>query len=301
MTDFQIQPGEELDSALRRAGAFLISAGIESAMVDAQLLAAHLVSAELGESVSRGRVQALALSGAQVPPGFAELVSQRAQRVPLQHLTGVAYFRHLELNVGPGVFTPRPETELLVDHALNALERFKAQGVGKPVVVDLCTGSGAIAAALATEFPAATVHAVELSAEAYEWAHLNLEPLGVDLRRGDATVACEDLLGEVDAVATNPPYIPTGAVPKDPEVREHDPQIALYGGSEDGMDIPYKIALRAFELLKPGGYLVMEHAETQRELAAAMFAVVGFEKVESINDLAGKPRHTSGYKPHLIS
>lgn len=294
MSDFVYQPGEELDSALRRAGAYLQSAGIDSGFVDAQLIAAHLVSSELGEDVSRGRIQSMALTGTAVPAGFAELVSERGARVPLQHLTGQAYFRHLTLRVGPGVFTPRPETELLVDHVLDYM-RFRS--LENPVVVDLCTGSGAIAASVATEIPGSQVFAVELSEDACAWAALNLEPVGVQLVQGDATDALEHLVGEVDVVVTNPPYIPNGAVPKDPEVRDHDSHLALFGGSEDGMKIPSAIADRAYQLLKPGGFAIMEHAETQRELAASLFKNLGFTGVQSIDDLAGKPRHTAGRKP----
>lgn len=294
MSEFEYQPGEELSSALRRAGAYLQSTGIDSGHVDAQLIAAHLFSREFGEDISRGRVQTLALTGAAVPVGFEELINERGARIPLQHLTGQAFFRHLTLKVGPGVFTPRPETELLVDHALDYL---REQGLENPTIVDLCTGSGAIAAALATEAPGSRVFAVELSQDACAWSALNLNPVRVELVQGDATVELEHLVGTVDVVATNPPYIPNGAVPKDPEVRDHDPHMALFGGSEDGMKIPTAIAARAFELLKPGGFVIMEHAETQGELAATLFENLGFTDVQSIVDLAGKPRHTAGRKP----
>lgn len=305
MADFSLEPGEELDSALRRAALYLGAAGVESAAVDAQLLAAYLLEKDAGEPVSRGRVQSLALLGHPVPEGFEGLVTLRGERLPLQHLTGQAFFRGLTLSVGPGVFVPRPETELLVEHALTAYRGMAEALVlpAQPLVVDLCTGSGAIAAALATELaadqqvPTPRVLAVELSTEAAAWAERNLVPAGAELVRADARTALEGYEGSIHLVASNPPYIPSGAVPKDPEVRDHDPELALYGGGEDGMELPRSIAARAYDLLAPGGYLIMEHAETQRELMRRALATAGFERIESIDDFAGKPRHTSGYKP----
>lgn len=288
---FEALPGEELDSALRRALAYLKDAGIEYPLSDVELLASHVLSTP-DEEVSRGRVQTLALLGTAVPPSFYELVTERGRRVPLQHLTGKAAFRFIELAVGPGVFVPRPETELLVEHALDALKDQQ-----KPQVVDLCTGSGAIAASFASERPDASVYAVELSPLAHAWAEKNVAPYGVQLLLDDATTALTEKSGEFDAVLSNPPYIPTGAVPQDPEVRDHDPEMALYGGSEDGMKIPRAVTKHAFELLKPGGYFIAEHAETQRESMREALAQAGFENIESINDLTGRPRHTAGYKP----
>lgn len=303
MADFSLEPGEELDSALRRAAFYLDAAGIDSAAADAQLLAAYLLEKDAGEPVSRGRVQSLALLGHAVPESFARLVTLRGERLPLQHLTGQAHFRGLTLSVGPGVFVPRPETELLVEHALTAYRGMAEALPALPLVVDLCTGSGAIAAALATELaadeqvPTPRVLAVEFSTDAAAWAERNLGPAGVELVVGDARTALPGYEGAVTLVASNPPYIPAGAIPKDPEVRDHDPALALYGGGEDGMELPAAIVARAYALLAPGGYLIMEHAETQRELMRQALAVAGFEGIESIDDFAGKPRHTAGYKP----
>lgn len=288
---FEPVPGEELDSALRRALAYLKDAGIEQPLSDVELLATHVLS-EPGAEVSRGRVQSLALLGTAVPARFYDLVTERGQRVPLQHITGKAAFRYIELAVGPGVFVPRPETELLVDHALDALATVK-----NPLVVDLCTGSGAIAASIAHERPDSQVYAVELSPLAHAWAAQNVKPYGVELLLDDATTALSEKVGEFDAVLSNPPYIPVGAVPRDPEVRDHDPEMALYGGSEDGMKIPRAITHHAFELLKPGGYFIAEHAETQKELMRQALSDAGFENIQSIDDLTGRPRHTAGYKP----
>jgi release factor glutamine methyltransferase len=226
-----------------------------------------------------------------LPPAFDALLDERLRRVPLQHLTGLAHFRRLTLEVGPGVFVPRPETEVVVDLVLEA-----ADAVGlSPVVVDLCTGSGAIAFAVKDERPEAEVHAVELSPDAYAWADRNQSRLDleVDLRLGDATDAFPDLEGEVDVVAANPPYIPVGMVPVDPEVRDHDPELALYGGGEDGLRTPLAVAARAAELLRPGGVLVMEHADEQGEsLPAALRRTGAWVDVLDHRDLASRPRAT---------
>ena len=164
---------------------------------------------------------------------YDALLARRAAREPLQHLTGTAYFRHVELLVGPGVFVPRPETELLAGWAIDALA-----DVEQPVVVDLGTGSGAIAKAMADEVPGARVHAVELDDAAHGWAERNLAGTGVDLRHGDMADAFDDLAGTVDVVICNPPYIPLDAWESvEPEVRDHDPQLALWsGGRRPGRD-----------------------------------------------------------------
>jgi release factor glutamine methyltransferase len=228
--------------------------------------------------------------GAPVPAGFEDLVAERARRVPLQHLTGRAGFRRLELSVGPGVFVPRFETELVAGLVISHLRATPEQGA---VVVDLCTGSGAIALAVKDEVPAARVLGVELSHLAYAWAVRNRDDLAleVDLRLGDATCAFPDLAGEVDVVVSNPPYIPVGAVPVDPEVRDHDPQVALYGGSPDGLRIPLEVAARAAFLLRPGGLFVMEHADVQgARLQGALRASGRWSDIADHEDLSGRPR-----------
>ena len=253
----------DLRSAVREATARLAAAGIRSAEVDAVALAAHAMRVEPSE------VRRAMVLGADEPEGFAELVAEREARVPLQHLTGVAHFRRVELAVGPGVFVPRPETEVTAGLAIDA-----ASAMGPDaVVVDLCTGSGAIALAVKDEVPGARVHAVELSDLAHGWAVANRDRLAleVDVRLGDATSAFPELEGAVDVVVSNPPYIPAGSVPVDPEVREHDPEVALYGGSADGLAVPLAVAARAAVLLRAGGVLVMEHADSQGEsLPAAL-------------------------------
>lgn len=275
----------DLRSAVREATARLAAAGIPSPESDAVVLAAHVLGVEPSD------VRRTMLLGAPEPQGYAVLVAERAARVPLQHLTGVAHFRRITLAVGPGVFVPRPETEVTAGLAIEAALRAGA----RPVVVDLCAGSGAIALAVKDEVSQARVLAVEVSDLAHVWAVANRDRLGLDVevRLGDATVALDDLEGAVDVVVSNPPYIPDGAVPVDPEVRDHDPEVALYGGSADGLAIPLAVAARAERLLRPGGVLVMEHADSQGvSLPARLRATGAWSDVSDHVDLTGRPRST---------
>lgn len=287
--------GEELAQVLTRATAAL--AQVPSPRVDAELLAAHLLY-----DGSRSRLQHAALMGERLTPDqvaeYEALVARRASREPLQHITGTAPFYRLELSVGPGVFVPRPETELLVEEALRVLGT--RTGKVAPRIVDLCTGSGAIAAAIKSEMPNAQVFAVELSEDAIPYTRKNLEPLGVHLVQGDALTALPELAGTFDAVLSNPPYIPPANVPAGPEAALHDPDMALYGGGEDGMQMPSAIAARAFELLTPGGLFIMEHDDTQEEAVAELLARVGFEGCYPVRDLNNRPRHSVGYKPRPL-
>lgn len=285
-------PALSLDQALRHAAAELSAAGVPSPRVDAEILAAHL----LGESV--GRVRALAFTDAAAPEGYDELVAERARRIPLQHLTGKAYFRRLELAVGPGVFVPRPETEtvaqLAIDRALLVPGGAKA--------ADLGTGSGAIAGSIAAEVPGSEVYAVELSPLAIAWARKNLEPLGVQVLEGDLRTALEGHNGTFDVVASNPPYIPADAVPNEPEAAEHDPAMALYGGGADGMELPDAAARTAARLLRPGGYFVMEHAEVQADTIAERLASnPAWQEVTSHQDLNDRPRATSAVRSTAVT
>lgn len=278
----------DLRDAVRAATRTLAEAGVRSPEHDAVALAAHALGVDPGE------VRRLMVLGRPVPEAYAGLVAERARRVPLQHLTGRAWFRGLELEVGPGVFVPRPETEVVAGWAVEAARTCVETGSGAPVVVDLCAGSGAIALSVKAEVPEARVHAVEVSDLAVAWAQRNRLRLGleVDIVQGDALTALEHL-EEVDVVVSNPPYIPTTAVPVDPEVRDHDPHIALFGGSEDGLAIPRLVAARAAGLLRSGGVLVMEHADTQGEsLPAALRATGSWAHVEDRLDLTGRPRAT---------
>lgn len=279
----------DLEEALRRATAQLHDAGVPSPRADAELLAAHLLD------VSRGRVGALALAGTPAPVGYAELVDRRATRIPLQHLTGVAYFRHLELSVGPGVFIPRPETELLAQLAIDRARQVLAER-GAVRVVDLGTGSGAVAASVASEVPGAEVHAVELSEDAYPYAAVNTAPHGVQLVAGDLRTALEGQEGRFDIVVSNPPYIPPGAIPRDPEVRDHDPELALYGGGPDGLELPRAVITTAERLLVPGGYLALEHADVQGPAMLGLFGASSrWVDINGHRDLNDADRVTSGY------
>lgn len=283
------RPPQELslDAALRAGARLLTAAGVASPRTDVELLAAHLLG------VSRGELRAAAVLGRTAPTGLTELVARRARRVPLQHLTGTAPFRTVDLLVGPGVFVPRPETEQVAQVAVDEAAAVLA-AQGGVVVVDLCTGSGAIAIAVAREVSGAEVHAVELDAQAYAWARRNVEAVGdapVRLVRGDARTALHPLDGTVDVVVANPPYIPPDAVPIDPEVREHDPAVALYGLGPDGLTVPAGVIVAAARLLAPGGLFVMEHAEVQ---AAAVRELVrshgGFEQIATLPDMTGRDR-----------
>ena len=288
--------GTAVRTLLSTATDRLAAAGVPSPRADAEVLLAHALGVE------RSQLGVLAALGRDVEPAvtgrFAALLEERADRVPLQHLTGRAGFRDLDLAVGPGVFVPRPETEGVAQLAVDEARRLVAAG-GRPVVVDLCTGSGAIALAVASEVPGARVHAVELDPLAHAWAQRNVERtaalLGtdVDLRLGDAGTAFGDLDGTVDVVVSNPPYVPPGAVPQEREVAEHDPEVALYGGGPDGLEVPRRVVAAAARLLRPGGLAVVEHAEVQESAARRMFDGVSWDDVGSHRDLTGRPRSTT--------
>jgi release factor glutamine methyltransferase len=283
-----LEDGATLGDAVRSAAHILAGAGVPSPRVDAELLAEHLLG------VGLGRLRAMMLGDTPAPEGYGELVAERARRTPLQHITGVAHFRYLQLAVGPGVFIPRPETESVVQLVIDRLRELVASGVRRPRVVDLGTGSGAIAGSIAHEVPEAEVHAVEFSEFAHAWAAKNLQPLGVRLIRGDLRDALPELNGTVDVVVSNPPYIPAEAIPNEPEVALHDPPEALYGGGADGMELPTAAAASAARLLVPGGYFVMEHAEVQAAWIASMLAKTGrWTNISTHLDLNGKERATS--------
>lgn len=249
--------------------------------------AAELLAFVLG--TTRGNLVLAAPTSAQLEV-YDALVARRAQREPLQHLLGTAAFRYRELAVGPGVFVPRPETEVMVGWILDRLV-----GVENPLVVDLCSGSGAIAGAVATERPDSTVHAVELSADACVWARRNLAGTGAILHEGDIDGCLPELDGQVDAVIANPPYIPLTAWESvATEARDHDPALALWSG-DDGLDAIKVVAATAGRLLKSGGWFGCEHADVQGESAPAVFAATGFfAEVRDQPDLAGKPRFATG-------
>lgn len=279
----------DLATAVRRATERLRDAGVASPESDAVALAAHALGTSAGDAH-----KAMVL-GKPAPPAYEDLVVQRSTRMPLQHLTGSAPFRRLVLAVGPGVFVPRPETEVLAGVGIDAVRKAQANGIPEPVVVDLCTGSGAVALSIKDEAPEARVHAVEISDLAHAWAQRNVELTGldIDLRLGDGTSEFLELQGLVDVVVSNPPYIPSGQVPVDPEVRDHDPEVALYGGSADGLAIPRLVAAHAAGLLRTGGAFAMEHADSQGEsLPAALERTGDWTEIADLLDLAGRPRVT---------
>ena len=282
-----------VNQLLNRAAKRLAASGSEAGLADARILLAHVLGVEPWELISAHPTQAQRVQ-------FAALLAERADGRPVQHLTGRAWFRNVELAVGPGVFIPRPETELVAGAAIDEANRFAGS---RPVlVVDLCTGSGAIAAAVVDEVADARVVAVELDPGAAGYARENLRGTGVVLVQGDLSdtpseVADLSLDGHVDVVVSNPPYLPTGSLPELPvDVRDHDPSQALFSGT-DGLD-----ALRAIEpvgrrLLRPGGLLVVEHDDSHGEAAPALLAASGWVEVHDHHDLTGRPRWVSARLP----
>lgn len=261
------------------ATAALAAAGIDSAAADAEHLAAHVAG------VDRGRLFMLA-PDEEFLTRYRDLIEARSRRIPLQHLTGTAPFGPLTLVVGPGVFVPRPETESMLEWAL-------AQPLPEhPVIVDLCTGSAALAVALARARPQATVVAVDDSPEALGFARRNAQGTQVELFEADVTAdgLLVDLTARVDLIVANPPYIPLGAE-LEPEVAQHDPAHALFGGV-DGMVVINPMVANAVRLLRRGsGRIAVEHDDTTAEATVAVFErAAAFEDVISRRDLAGRPR-----------
>ena len=279
-----------LRSAVKDATARLAAAGVASPEHDARALAVHVLG--LARPSDLLMVDGLDPEQAQA---FDGLVARRADRVPLQHLTGSVGFRHLSLLVGPGVFVPRPETESVVQYALDAL-----RGLPAPLCVDLCAGSGTIAFSLANELPGAVVHAVERDPDALAWTRRNAalrvaagDP-EVQLHLGSAEDALPGFDGTLDLVISNPPYVATteAHIP-DPEVVDHDPGIALWAG-EDGLDVVRLVEQAARRLLKPGGLLVVEHSDRQGRSAPALLeAAGGWSEVADHQDLAGRDRYVT--------
>ena len=290
--DYVTAPGARVGTrsvrqAIAEAVDVLAAAGIDSARVDAEQLAAYVTG------VDRGR-----LMFHEPEPAFferyRELVAARARRIPLQHLTSTAAFGPVVLDVGPGVFIPRPETEALLDWVLRQDLPNSAEA---PVIVDLCTGSGALAVALAHAWPRARVLAVEDSPAALEFARRNASGTAVEVVAADVTGPdlFTELDGAVDAVVTNPPYIPDGAE-LEPEVAEHDPPRALFGGP-DGMRLIEPIAVLAARLLRPGGLFAVEHDDTTAAQTVAVCEATGaFTEVTSRRDLAGRPRFVTAVR-----
>ena len=262
-------------------------AGIESALADAELVVGHVTG------WTRGEVATKAFMGAELEADVVArielLAVRREAREPLQHITGEAPFRHLVLEVGPGVLVPRPETELVAEWAIEALRQVPT---ATPRAVDLGTGTGALALALASEVPNAEVYAIELFPLAAAWAERNIARYGdgrVTLVRGDAATALPELDGTVDVVVANPPYIPDADKPVDAEVLGYDPESALFGGPDGLRDIRVFIA-RAARLLRAGGTLVIEHADGQGAAVRAIAAEAGFGMTTTHTDLLHRER-----------
>lgn len=252
---------------------------------EARTLVAHVLGVEPAALLLAGVPDAAAAARLE------DLVTRRLTGVPLQHLTGEAWFRTVRVEVGPGVFIPRPETEVMTGWALERLAGLEASGVASPVVVELCAGSGAISLALATEHPGSDLHCVEVSEEAWPYLVRNLAGTSVDARLGDMADAFADLDGTADLVIANPPYIPLAefaGVPAD--VRDFDPALALFSG-QDGLDALRVVARVASRLLRPGGWVCAEHADSQGEAAPAVFVRNGaFARIADMPDLNGRPR-----------
>ncbi|WP_037180668.1 peptide chain release factor N(5)-glutamine methyltransferase [Rhodococcoides fascians] len=274
--------------AILEATAILEAAGVPSPRVDAELLASHLVGVE------RGRLGLVPLVEPEVVEAYNRTIEQRAKRIPLQYITGTTALGNIDVEVGPGVFVPRPETELLLGWALAFLE-----GVDRkpPVILDLCTGSGALALALANARPDAQVHAVELDPSALAWARRNADlraergDTPITLHHGDVTdrELLRELDGRVDVVVANPPYIPEGAE-LDPEVIDHDPHLALFGGV-DGLSVIEPMIQNIARWLRVGGGVGVEHDDSHGDRVAALFEKRRvFGDVVEHADLSGRPR-----------
>jgi release factor glutamine methyltransferase len=288
-----VEPAK-VDRIRADAIARLTQAGIEDAEVDADLLIGHVLG------TSRGQVQAAAIMGTTLTAAdttaIAALLERREKREPLQHITGRAPFRSLELNVGPGVFVPRPETEGVAQLAIDAL---RSMADPEPIGVDLGTGSGAIALALATEVPHARVFACENSADAFPWTSRNFAEVGAPnstLVFADLADAFTELDGTVSVVVSNPPYIPADAIPRDPEVRLFDPAAALFGG-EDGLDVVRLVSRTGLRLLRAGGVLIIEHGELQGAEIRALLDADGWRATATHRDLTTRDRTTTALRP----
>lgn len=252
----------------------LASAGVESPRTDAAILAAHVLNVPRTHMLLQDEITT------DQRTRFEILLSRRMARVPLQHLLGTTGFRHLELAVGPGVFVPRPETELVAEAGISALMEYpESERIG----VELCAGSAAMAISMATEVAGVTMTAVEVDPLALEWTHRNvaIHQPALDDRGSSVSVVAADarscaapggvlaeLAGRVSVVVVNPPYVPEDAEPREPEVRDHEPRIALFGG-DDGLDVVRGVVVTAAQLLKEGGLVAIEHADRQGEAAGA--------------------------------
>jgi release factor glutamine methyltransferase len=281
-----VRPATVLRRAIAEATTALADAGVASPRGDAEELAAYAVG------TTRGRLALVDALNDDFAERYGELIAARARRVPLQHLIGTAAFGAVTLEVGPGVFVPRPETEAL-------LEWVMGQRLGpRPVIVDLCTGSGALAVALAGHLPAARVIAVDNSTAALRYARRNSAATAVDVREGDVTdpTLFADLDGDVDLIVANPPYLPDAA-DVEPEVADHDPPAALFGGP-DGMAVITPIVSLAARWLKHGGLIAVELDDTAFDATKALLQA-DFDEILGHIDFAGRPRFVTARRKAL--
>jgi release factor glutamine methyltransferase len=270
-----------LPPLLTAAAEVLAAAGVASPRVDAELLAASVLG------VGRGRLALIDGIRDREARHFTELVARRAQRIPLQHLIGTAAFRHLELAVGEGVFVPRPETELLAGWGI-------AHTAPGATVVDLGSGTGAIALSVADEAAPSRVIAVERSPAALTWLRRNTDGTAVEVVEGDLTdpAVLSDLRGTVDVVLCNPPYVPDGTVVP-PEVARYDPAEAVFGGP-DGLAVIRPVVALAANLLKHGGVVGIEHDDGHAAAVPGLLRADGrFSDVAEHHDLSGRARYAT--------
>lgn len=274
----------QLPDLIRAATEVLTDAEVPSPRHDAQRLAEYVLGVDRLNLILPPPVPASFIGQ------YAAVIERRRRREPLQHITAETTFRYLQLGMSPGVFVPRPETEVVAQEAIDA-----AAALPSARVVDLCTGAGGIALSVATEVRTSQVWAVDMAVEAVALTRRNAERATASIRVLEGDVRdpglLADLAGTIDVLVSNPPYIPPDAEPVDPEVRDYDPSLALYGGGEDGLTIPAAVIAAAARLLRPGGTLVMEHAHGQgngtRLLAAGCEA---FTDIRTRLDLNGLDR-----------
>lgn len=281
-------PTARLRREIEHAAAALAEAGVGSPRADAEELAAHAAG------TGRGLLSALTEVDDEFCGRYADLIAARVRRIPLQHIVGTAPLGPVTVAVGPGVFIPRPETEGLLEWA--SVQPLPP----KPVLVDLCTGSGALALALSVFWPDARIIAVDDSDDALGYARRNLSGTPVELIRADVTdtTLLPDLDGQVDLLVANPPYIPDGAA-LEPEVTQHDPAHALFGGP-DGMRIINAIVELAARWLKPGGGCAVEHDDTTSAATVSSFiSARRFVAVTPNCDLAGRPRFVTATRERV--
>ncbi|MGA9611759.1 MAG: peptide chain release factor N(5)-glutamine methyltransferase [Mycobacterium sp.] len=271
-----------LRCAIDSATTLLAAAGIDSARYDAEELAAHLAGTE------RGRLPLLGSPDETYFDRYHAAIAARSRRVPLQHLTGTAAFGPLTLSVGPGVFVPRPETEALLEWAIS---QSLDETPDRPVIVDVCTGSGALALALARRWPDARVVGIDDSEAALDYARRNAAGSTVTLLCADVTDPglLAELDGQVDLLVSNPPYVPDAAE-LEPEVADHDPPRAVFGGP-DGMAVIASVVRLGERWLRPGGLFAVEHDDTTSTQTCELLGGTGlFDDIVARMDLNGRPR-----------